>query len=214
MLTYLFCMKIPVKLCVNLLIGEVSHVSVKQWYNFLREVMSTHLLRNPIQLGGDGCIVELDESALGRKRKYNRGYVRGSGIKWIFGMVDIQTGKCHIELVPDRSRVTLYPIIRRHIIRRTTIHSDEAAVYFTLQNEGYIHKTVKHKEYYVNPDDGTHTNNIENFWTHVKNQIKLMHGVKIEQLPIHLDEFIYRWNNKNTNIFDQILVDIAHQYIV
>ena len=143
MLTYLFCMKIPVQLCVNLLIGEVSHVSVKQWYNFLREVMSTHLLRNPIQLGGDGCIVELDESALGRKRKYNRGYVRGSGIKWIFGMVDIQTGKCHIELVPDRSRVTLYPIIRRHIIRRTTIHSDEAAVYFTLQNEGYIHKTVE-----------------------------------------------------------------------
>ena len=75
-------------------------------------------------------------------------------------------------------------------------------------------KQLKHKEYYVNPDDGTHTNNIENFWTHVKNQIKLMHGVKIEQLPIHLDEFIYRWNNKNRNIFDQILVDIAHQYIV
>ena len=82
------------------MVGEVSHVTVKQWYNFLREVCSQHLFRHPIKLGGVGNIVELDESALGRKRKYHRGYERGSGIKWIFGILDIQTSKCHIQFVP------------------------------------------------------------------------------------------------------------------
>ena len=36
---------------------------------------------------------------------------------------------------------------------------------------------LKHKENYVNPLDGTHTNNIENFWTHMKNKMCELHGV-------------------------------------
>ena len=35
LMTFLFAMKIPVTICTNLLVGEVSHVSIKQWYNFL-----------------------------------------------------------------------------------------------------------------------------------------------------------------------------------
>ena len=63
----------------------------------------------------------------------------------------------------------------------TRIHSDEAAVYYTLNQQGDIHRTVKHKENYVNLLDGTHTNNIENFWTHLKNKMREMHGVKLQQ---------------------------------
>ena len=212
LLTYIFAMKIPIRLCTALFNGDISHVTVKQWYNFLREVCSQHLLRNHTMLGGPGRVVELDESALGRKRKYYRGYVRGSGIKWIFGIIDLQTHKCHIEYVQNRARMTLFPIIRRHVAPQTQINSDEAAVYFSLQQEGYTHRTVKHKENYVNPIDGTHTNNIENFWVHLKNKIREMHGVKIEQLPLHLDEFMYRWNTKNNDPFEQILGDISQQY--
>ena len=95
---------------------------------------------------------------------------------------------------------------------QTEIHSDEVAIYLTLENEGFIHKTVKHKENYVNPIDGTHTNNIENFWGHLKNKIKSMYGVKNDLIPIHLDEFVYRWNNKGENIFDKIISDISQQY--
>ena len=34
----------------------------------------------------------------------------------------------HIQYVPDRSRLTLYPVIRRHVLNGTQINSDEAAV--------------------------------------------------------------------------------------
>ena len=46
LMTYLFALKIPVKVCIDLMVGEVSHVSIKQWYNFLREVCSQHLFRH------------------------------------------------------------------------------------------------------------------------------------------------------------------------
>ena len=214
LLTFIFALKTPIKLATSLFQGDVSHVTIKQWFNFLREVCSQHLFRHPTMLGGPGVVVELDESALGRKRKYNRGFVRGSGIKWIFGLLDLSTGQCHIEYVQNRARVTLFPIIHRHVLPRSQINSDEAAVYFSLQQEGYIHKTVKHKENYVNPLDGMHTNHIENFWTHLKNKMREMHGVKIEQLPLHLDKFMYRWNTKNRPPFEQLIVDIAEQYPV
>ena len=212
LLTYLFTTGTPIKYVLTFLKGSVSEKTVGQWYHFLREVISQHLITNRIVLGGRGVVVQIDESALGRKRKYNRGYVRGSGVKWVFGGIDTVTKKCFLELVPDRSRVTLFPIIHRSIALGSEIHSDEAAVYFSLPNEGFVHKTVKHKENYVNPTDGTHTNNIENFWGHLKNKIKSMYGVRNENIPHHLDEFIYRWNNKNENLFEKLLGDISEQY--
>ena len=77
-----------------------------------------------------------------------------------------------------------------------------------------ISTRLKHKEHYVSVD-GTHMNTIENFWTHMKNHFKTMHGVTSDNLPLHLDEYIYRWNCKNEgDIFDLILNDIAEQNIL
>ena len=108
----------------------------------------------------------------------------------------------------------LFPIITHHITQRTEIHSDEASVYFTLNQSGYLHKTVKHAEFYMNPTDGTHTNNIEDFWYHLKTKFREMHGVRNENLPLHLNEFIYRWNTKDCDIFDHLLLAISQQYPV
>lgn len=213
LLTYLFAVGTPVKYATIYLNKCVSEKSVTQWYNFLCEVMSRNLFLHHTMLGGVGTLCQLDESALGHTHKYNRGYIQGSGIKWVFGIIDTFTKKCCLRLVPDRSRETLYPIITDNIICGTQINSDEAAVYFTLNQEGYIHHTVKHKDFYVNPTDGTHTNIIENFWCHLKNKIRSMHGLKEDLLPLHLDEFTYCWNYKFSNsIYNQLLSDISKQY--
>ena len=94
LLTYLFSTSTPVKYCVQFLSGVVSDKTIGQWFHFLREVMSQSLICNHMQLGGRHQIVQIDESALGRKRKYNRGYERGSGLKWVFGGIDVSTKKC------------------------------------------------------------------------------------------------------------------------
>lgn len=194
---YFFSNNLSIVQTMKMLKRKISKPSLIQWFVYLREICSLYLLNNPQILGGQDRIVEIDESALGRKRKYNRGAVRGIGTTWVFGILDIVTKQCHVQLVPNRSRATLLPIITRHIAPHSTIHSDQANVYRTLrQINGYTHKTVCHKDNYVNPTDGTHTNNIECFWAHLKNHIKHLHGVDLTNLPIHLDEYCYRWNRK------------------
>lgn len=137
-------------------------------------------------LGGVDRGVEIDECCFGRKRKFSRGYHRGGGNKWIFGILDVTTKKCHIQYVPNRARDTLFEIIEAQVLPGTTISSDEAAVYATLNQQGFIHRTVCHAEHYVNPVDGTTTNHIENFWSHLKNYLRTIHGVDANNLPLHL----------------------------
>lgn len=213
LLIFLFAADTELCTCVKLVSHKISQKSISQWFAFLREVCSTALLNTPNVIGGPGHIVEVDESALGRKRKYFRGYERGSGLKWVLGMIDRTTKHCHVQLVPNRTRDTIIPIIQAHVTVGTTIHSDEAAIYGILSQRGYHHKTVKHKENYVNPIDGTHTNTVENFWTHLKHRFKKLHGVNYTQLPLHLDEHMYRWNKKFEGpVFEQLLNEIRNQY--
>ena len=40
------------------------------WYNFHRDVCAQRFLDHPVQVGGVGKVVEIDESKFGR-RKYN-----------------------------------------------------------------------------------------------------------------------------------------------
>ena len=149
---------------VRLFRKKTSKQSIIQTFDFLHEVMSTNLLQNQTKFGGGNSIVEVDESAIGRKRKFHRGAFRGSGIKWVFGIIDRNTQKCHIQYVPNCQRPTLYPIIDRFVRLGSIIHSDEFSTYRTLNQEGYTHKSVNQTENYVSPN-GTH---IENYWTHLK----------------------------------------------
>jgi hypothetical protein len=61
------------------------------YYNFLREITSWKLLQNPIQLGGPGKEVQIDESLL-VKAKYFRGHNIARQDQWenTFGGVTLQ----------------------------------------------------------------------------------------------------------------------------
>jgi len=50
---------------------RLSEPTVVDWFNFLREESTYNLLQEPILLGGEGNIVEIDESLM-VKRKYQR----------------------------------------------------------------------------------------------------------------------------------------------
>ena len=49
-------------------------------------------------------------------------------------------------MIKDRTKDTLYPIIRQHVERETKIITDGAQVYRHLDLEGYEFETVKHKQ--------------------------------------------------------------------
>ena len=92
---YLFSHNISPETGSQMLPDGVHLHSIQTWYNFYRDIMTKSLLQAPIQLGGPGTIVEIDESKLGHKRKYNVGRMRPNS-PWVFGLIQRGTGKvCH-----------------------------------------------------------------------------------------------------------------------
>ena len=99
-----------------------SNHSITDWMQFCRDVCVEYFIRNPCKIGGDGKIVEIDESVIA-KRKYNRGRVVRQ--QWIFGGYDRETKKGFLVPVPDRSASTLLSVIRQYILPGSIIYSDQ-----------------------------------------------------------------------------------------
>ncbi|MGL6008787.1 MAG: hypothetical protein ACRC1D_04950 [Culicoidibacterales bacterium] len=70
---------------------------------------------------------------------------------------------------------------------------------------GFIHNSVCHKYWFVNPENGVHTQHVESFNSYIKFQIKKRKGVKTYLRSSFLTEIVWKWNNKN-NLFDALLL--------
>jgi len=134
-------------------------------------------------------VVRTDERLVA-KRKYHVG--RDVPQQWVFGLYDTTTKLGHIQLVDDRSAQTLLLIIRRFIQPGTSIYSDQWPAYGQLRNMGYRHMTVNHSQNFVDPATGTCTNSIEAYWSRVKRSIRLHWLSDRDQLPLRIDEFLWR----------------------
>ena len=86
--------------------------------------------------------------------------------------------------------MNIIPIITCHVRPGCTINSDGAKVYKTLSTMNYTHNIVIHKEHFVNPDNGSHSNWIENIWGNLKIKLKSIRGCQNVMLDGHLDEYI------------------------
>ncbi len=98
--------------------------------------------------------MQIDESHFNGKRKYHRGRRVGNEDIWVFGGIDCTTNKIFLQIVPDRKRQTLIPIIHQRIVEGSTIWSDTFAPYFTLGDEGYTHSMVNHSVESLNLEKG------------------------------------------------------------
>ena len=135
-------------------------------------------------------------------------------------MVDCSTSPAlgYMETVPDRTAATLLPIIQAHILPGTTIHSDQWRAYQNVQSLPNVsqYRTVNHSVNFVDPQTGTHTQNIESYWARVKLKFKRMKGVYSEHLNSYLDEFLWRerYGKTSEDTFNNIIAHIADIYPV
>ena len=77
-----------------------SNSTIVDWCYFSRKVCLTILEEESQPIGGEGKIVEIDESKFG-KRKYHRGR-RVEGV-WVFGGIERGSKKCFMVSVEDRT---------------------------------------------------------------------------------------------------------------
>ncbi len=103
---------------------------------------------------------------------------------------------------------TLEDFVRQSVSTKAAlVATDEHHGYRNLRKHGFTqHQSVNHShhQYVV----GTvHTNTIESFWSLLKRGIiGNYHHVSKEYLPLYLNEFSFRFNNrKNPDIFDAII---------
>ncbi|GFW99428.1 DDE_Tnp_IS1595 domain-containing protein [Trichonephila clavipes] len=86
-----------------------------------KEVCVVAVLNEREQLGGEGKIVEIDESLFG-KMKYGKGKpVNG---QWVFGGVERNSNKCFFRVVPNQTKEELLSVIKEWVVPGSVIISD------------------------------------------------------------------------------------------
>ena len=124
----------------------------------------------------------------------------------------------YMQVVQQRNATTLLPIIDSHVAPGTIIHSDDWAAYRRVASLPNVstHSVVNHSITFVDCSTGTHTQNIESYWSRVKRKLKHMKGCHLTQLLSYLDEFLWRerFGQTRQQAFNSVIADIANQYVV
>jgi len=140
--------------------------------------------------------VETDETYVGgfKAGKGKRGGFAHKQV--VFGMVERQ-GQVKAEHVKSSGARVLLPRILETIEPNSTIYSDQAPVYGSLNKRGFTHESVNHGtgEY---SRGLAHTNTIEGFWGQLKRSIDgTYHMVSPKYLQSYVNEFVFRYNYRN-----------------
>lgn len=170
--------------------GFSSH-TICNYFSIFRVLVADSLEFSDLKIGGEGVIVELDESKFG-KRKFHRGhYVEGTWI-FIFGGVErTEERRVFLVPVPDRRADTLISIISERVLPGSIIFTDMWRAYNCIEERlQMLHYTVNHSVEFVDSSTGVHTNTIEGREIPIRNRTK-------ETIDEHLLE--YAWRRKFSN---------------
>jgi transposase len=190
----------------------VSKDTIIDFYKRLRRMAAANIeQRTSSQIGGPNEIIEIDECQLGR-RKYHRGRIPIE--IWVFGALvrNSRPLALIIEIVPNRTRLTLEEIINRRIDPQSRIISDGWGGYVGLTNAGFSHDIVNHSENFVNPQDRTiHTQNIENLWRCLRRFLHTKGTYTRRHLHEYIQEFMFR--KASINVFECLLSAIEQSFL-
>ena len=151
---------------------HMGSLSVCNWYKALRRLSILYYLAHfPAVLGGNQCVVEVDETHI-FTRKYHRGRVLASESVWVVGAICRQTKKVALRIVRRRNAEVLTRFVVECIAPGTTIITDMWRGYSNLEDNKFRHLKVNHSVNFVDPvDRRIHTNTIERCWRSLKEYI-------------------------------------------
>lgn len=174
-------------------ISSATVSKIKKQFQFACEKF---MERRPVLLGGPNVVVEADETVLSR-----RGIIRSPTSTddnqretvWIVGLVDLTNSKnFFLQRVPNRTINTLTRTFEGVISIGSLLHTDGYPTYPSVaENLCISHRVVNHSRSFV-AEDGTHTNNIEGFWAHLKSSMRKENGVKRSNIDNWLKLYTFR----------------------
>lgn len=189
------------------------------WFVLMR-VRKALGIENYNELGGEGQIVESDESFYGGKNKNrhaNKKVKNSQGRSFkdktaITGMIE-RGGKLTAVVTINTSPEVMQPVIKKYVAKGSILVSDDWRGYNGL-NTHYYQYTIKHSDKgYKHDYDSSiiHTNTIEGAWKIMKNSLRDMYNhVSRKHLQDYVDEFVFRYNTrhiKNGERFNYLLLN-------
>jgi transposase len=176
---------------------ELSYKTVYQKYMIFRRKIMEYTEENFQKLSGE---LELDETYIGGKKKGKRG--RGAYNKTcVFGILE-RNGKVYTKVVPNVKASTLMKEIKTKTEKGSVYYTDCFKSYKSLTRFGKHNRINKEYAWAKGPN---HINGIEGFWSFAKERLHKYHGVKHRNYSLYLKELEFRFNNRNTNIFNKLI---------
>jgi transposase-like protein len=198
---------------IHLMVSSKKGISSHQLHRILGITYKsawflTHRIRECMRdgalagFGGDGGIVEVDETFIGHKHKKAEG-ARGYAHKnAMLTLIDRNSGKSKSFVVENVKAATLLPILRENIAKEAIVYTDEAKQYGKVGKHFADHDFTTHsKGEYVRGN--VHTNTLEGYFSIFKRGMKgiYQHCGK-QHLHRYAAEFEFRYNNRIANGFD------------
>jgi transposase-like protein len=153
--------------------------------------------------------VEADETWIGgkegNKHRGKRGKWAQQGKTQVIGAI-ARKGNVVCQMIDDTGFDTHERFVRNVVSKNVSLVATDEASHYRHLGEYVPHGTVNHsREEYVRGN--VHTQSIESFWSLIKRGIiGNYHKVSAKYLPLYLNEFTFRFNNRNSaDIFDKII---------
>jgi transposase-like protein len=169
----------------------------------IREAMRSGSLATP--MGGEGAILEADETFIGKKDgvkkpKNARSYHHKQAA---LSLVE-RGGEIRSFVIDKADSANIKPIIDANLAKESRLMTDQASYYIKLGGEFAGHESVDHsKEEWVRGD--AHTNTLEGYFSIFKRGMKGVYQHCSERhLHRYLAEFDYRYNNRIARGVDDV----------
>ncbi|MFD0915644.1 IS1595 family transposase [Pseudahrensia aquimaris] len=164
----------------------------------------THRIREAMRsgdflpdMGGNGGIVEIDETYVGKKDVFRGKDVKfpGGGHKMAVLTLVSRTGEARSFHVDHVDQKTILPIIRANLDQEARVVTDEAGVYHNVDRE-FLHAHVNHSQKQWGRGE-IHTNTVEGYYSIFKRGMKgVYQHCKEKHLHRYLAEYDFRYNNR------------------
>ena len=140
----------------------LNHITGAAYISLFKEIILSSLEQEDTQIGGNGIVVEIDETKLSKNTTNNEDI-------WIFcGVERTQEKKIFLVHINDRKSTTLSDEITKHIKIGSIIYSDMWKGYCKLEDLGFHYLKVNHSKHFKDPKSGACTNTIEGIWSGIK----------------------------------------------
>ena len=189
-----------------LIAGSKKGISSNQLHRILGVTLKTawfmsHRIREAMRtgglapMGGNGGVVEVDETYLGIKE----GAVKGKSYHHkmaVLSLVDRTTGEARSTVITAPTLAQVGPIMKANLSREARLMTDEAYLYRGIGKFFSTHETVRHGfGEYVRGE--AHTNTIEGFFSIFKRGMRgVYQHCREKHLHRYLAEFDFRYSNR------------------